>query len=162
MFSFPSGSGQSVRQHMLTNYFHAILAVVLAQFRGLGFLDGMEGIIRLAEASPYFKVKCCMNNIQLQTAAAVDTLLPRSRVLCGVLCIGCQLLRTVCSVLCVLILQMAKYVLWPSVICLSKWCCFPHVLFGLHTCCFMRFVAFVSCQPVPRYNDMQEPHLLVR
>ena len=42
---------------MLTNYFHVILAVVLAQFRGLGFLDGMEGVIRLAEASPYFKVQ---------------------------------------------------------------------------------------------------------
>ena len=41
---------------MLTNYFHAILSVVLAQFTGLGFLDGMEGVIRLAEASPYTKV----------------------------------------------------------------------------------------------------------
>ncbi len=48
--------GQSVRHHLLTNYFHAILAVVLAQFTGLGFLDGMEGVIRLAEASPYIKV----------------------------------------------------------------------------------------------------------
>lgn len=49
-------AGQSVRQHMLTNYIHAVLAVVLAQFTGLGFLDGMEGVIRLAEASPWIKV----------------------------------------------------------------------------------------------------------
>ncbi len=41
---------------MLTNYIHAVLAVVLAQFTGLGFLDGMEGVIRLAEASPWIKV----------------------------------------------------------------------------------------------------------
>ncbi len=50
------GAGQSVRHHMLTKYFHAILAVVLAQFTGLGFLDGMAGVIRLAEASPYTRV----------------------------------------------------------------------------------------------------------
>ncbi|KAL0023014.1 hypothetical protein WJX79_008349 [Trebouxia sp. C0005] len=50
-----STGGQSVRQHMLTNYIHAVLAVVLAQFTGLGFLDGMEGVIRLAEASPWIK-----------------------------------------------------------------------------------------------------------
>ena len=49
-------AGQSVRHHLLTNYFHAILTVVLAQFSGLGFLDGMEGIIRLAEASSYIRV----------------------------------------------------------------------------------------------------------
>ena len=49
-------AGQSVRHHLLTNYFHAILSVVLAQFTGLGFLDGMEGVIRLAEASPYIRV----------------------------------------------------------------------------------------------------------
>ena len=51
-----SGAGQSVRHHMLTNYMHAILSVVLAQFTGLGFLDGMEGVIKLAEASPYVQV----------------------------------------------------------------------------------------------------------
>ena len=43
---------------MLTNYFHAILTVVLNQFNGLGFPDGMEGIVRLAEASPYIRVGC--------------------------------------------------------------------------------------------------------
>ncbi|KAL0050321.1 hypothetical protein WJX82_008957 [Trebouxia sp. C0006] len=48
-----SVGGQSVRHHMLTNYMHAILLVVLAQFTGLGFLDGMEGVIKLAEASSY-------------------------------------------------------------------------------------------------------------
>ncbi|KAL3155310.1 hypothetical protein ABBQ38_010874 [Trebouxia sp. C0009 RCD-2024] len=47
--------GQSVRHHLLTSYFHTILSVVLAQFGGLGFPDGMEGMIRLAEASPYVK-----------------------------------------------------------------------------------------------------------
>ena len=41
---------------MLTNYFHAILSVVLAQFTGLGFIDGMDGVVRLAEASPYIRV----------------------------------------------------------------------------------------------------------
>ncbi len=51
-----SGAGQSVRHHMLTNYMYAILSVVLAQFTGLGFLDGMEGVIKLAEASPYVQV----------------------------------------------------------------------------------------------------------
>ncbi len=51
-----SGAGQSVRHHLLTNYMHAILSVVLAQFTGLGFLDGMEGVIKLAEASSYVQV----------------------------------------------------------------------------------------------------------
>ncbi len=51
-----SDAGQSVRHHMLTNYMHAILLVVLAQFTGLGFLDGMEGVVKLAEASPYVQV----------------------------------------------------------------------------------------------------------
>ena len=45
-----------MRHHLLTNYMHAILSVVLAQFSGLGFLDGMEGVVKLAEASPYVKV----------------------------------------------------------------------------------------------------------
>ena len=50
------GAGQSVRHHMLTSYMQAILSIVLAQFTGLGYLDGMEGVIRLAQASPYIKV----------------------------------------------------------------------------------------------------------
>ncbi|KAL0042227.1 hypothetical protein WJX77_006708 [Trebouxia sp. C0004] len=50
-----SVGGQSVRHHMLTNYMHAILSVVLAQFTGLGSLDGMEGVIKLAEASSYIQ-----------------------------------------------------------------------------------------------------------
>ena len=45
-----------MRHHLLTNYMHAILSVVLAQFTGLGFLDGMEGVIKLAEASSYVQV----------------------------------------------------------------------------------------------------------
>ena len=49
-------AGQRVSHHMLTNYFHAILAVVLAQFQGLGFLDGIDGVIRLAKASAYMQV----------------------------------------------------------------------------------------------------------
>lgn len=49
-------AGQSVRHHMLTNYFHAILTVILNQFTGLGFADGMDGVVRLTEASPYIRV----------------------------------------------------------------------------------------------------------
>ncbi len=58
-------AGQSVRHHLLTNYMHAILSVVLAQFTGLGFLDGMEGVIKLAEASPYMQVNA-MAHVCLQ------------------------------------------------------------------------------------------------
>lgn len=42
--------------HFLTSYHHAILATILAQFSPKGFLDGMEGIVKLVEASPYLKV----------------------------------------------------------------------------------------------------------
>ena len=49
-------AGQSVDQHLLTSYHHAILSVVLAQFSFKGFADGMEGVVRLAEASPTIKV----------------------------------------------------------------------------------------------------------
>lgn len=49
-------AGQSVKHHLLSNYYHAILAVVLAQFSNRGFIDGMAGIVRLAEASSYFQV----------------------------------------------------------------------------------------------------------
>ena len=54
-----------MRHHLLTNYCHTILSVVLAQFSGLGFLDGMEGIIRLAEASPYIKVGPVSSDVEL-------------------------------------------------------------------------------------------------
>ncbi len=47
--------GQSVDQHLLTNYHQAILSVILAQFSGKGFSDGMEGIVRLVEGSPGLK-----------------------------------------------------------------------------------------------------------
>ena len=45
-----------MRHHLLANYFHAVLCVVLAQFSGVGFNDGEDGIIKLTEASPYIKV----------------------------------------------------------------------------------------------------------
>ena len=48
--------GQSVKHHMLSSYFHAVLSVALAQFSPSGFPCGMPGIIRLAEASPYVQV----------------------------------------------------------------------------------------------------------
>ena len=35
--------------HLLTSYQYAILSVVLAQFTPKGFIDGMEGIVRLVE-----------------------------------------------------------------------------------------------------------------
>ena len=46
---------------MLTKYFVAILTVVLNQFFGLGFADGLEGIVRVAEASFYVRVSCLAN-----------------------------------------------------------------------------------------------------
>ena len=50
-----NGAGSSVDQHFLTSYHHAILKVVLSQFTSRGFSDGMEGIVRLVQASPYLK-----------------------------------------------------------------------------------------------------------
>ena len=41
--------GQKVDHHLLTSYHQAILSVVLAQFTPKGFIDGMEGIVRLVE-----------------------------------------------------------------------------------------------------------------
>ncbi|DBA92558.1 TPA: hypothetical protein ACH3X1_002782 [Trebouxia sp. C0004] len=41
--------GQSVDHHLLTSYQQAILSVILAQFTPKGFIDGMEGIVRLVE-----------------------------------------------------------------------------------------------------------------
>ena len=52
-------AGQRATHHFLKNYYHAILCVILAQFSGRGFVDGMEGIIKLAQASPYVKVPAC-------------------------------------------------------------------------------------------------------
>lgn len=46
-------------QHFLVSYHHAILSVILAQFSGKAFEDGMAGVVRLAEASPYIKVSLC-------------------------------------------------------------------------------------------------------
>ncbi len=45
-----------MEHHFLASYHHAILSVVLAQFGPKGFQDGMEGIVKLVEASPYLKV----------------------------------------------------------------------------------------------------------
>jgi len=49
-------AGQSMEHHFLASYHHAILSVVLAQFGPKGFQNGMEGIVKLVEASPYLKV----------------------------------------------------------------------------------------------------------
>ncbi|KAA6426189.1 MAG: hypothetical protein FRX49_04041 [Trebouxia sp. A1-2] len=48
-------AGQSMEHHFLASYHQAILSVVLAQFGPKGFQDGMEGIVKLVEASPYLK-----------------------------------------------------------------------------------------------------------
>ncbi|DBA97089.1 hypothetical protein WJX77_003952 [Trebouxia sp. C0004] len=50
-----STAGQSMDHHFLTSYHHAIMSTVLAQFSNQGFLDGMEGIVKLVEASPYLQ-----------------------------------------------------------------------------------------------------------
>ena len=50
-------TGQSVDQHKLANYYHAILSIVLAQFSHKGFINGMAGTVRLAQASPYIRVR---------------------------------------------------------------------------------------------------------
>ena len=42
--------------HLLISYHHAILSTILAQFSPKGFLDGMTGIVKLVESSPYLKV----------------------------------------------------------------------------------------------------------
>ena len=49
-------AGQSVDHHFLTSYHHAILSIILAQFSPKGLSGGMQGIIKLAQASPYLKV----------------------------------------------------------------------------------------------------------
>ncbi len=50
-------TGQSVDQHKLANYYHAILSIILAQFSHKGFENGMAGIVRLAQASPHIRVR---------------------------------------------------------------------------------------------------------
>ena len=52
-------AGQSVDQHFLASYHHAILAIILAQFSPRGFSDGMGGIVKLVEASSYLKACIC-------------------------------------------------------------------------------------------------------
>ncbi|DBB14802.1 TPA: hypothetical protein ACH3X3_004411 [Trebouxia sp. C0006] len=48
-------AGQSVDQHKMANYYHAILSIILAQFSHRGFENGMAGTVRLAQASPYIR-----------------------------------------------------------------------------------------------------------
>ena len=55
---YHSAAGQSMKQHLLSSYFHAVLSVALAQFGSSGFPCGMPGIIRLAESSPYVQASC--------------------------------------------------------------------------------------------------------
>lgn len=45
-----------MEHHRLTNYHHAILSIILSQFSPKGLPGGMQGIIKLAQASPYLKV----------------------------------------------------------------------------------------------------------
>ena len=49
-------AGQSVDQHLLSSYHYAILSIILAQFSRKGFSDGMEGIVRIVEATPGLQV----------------------------------------------------------------------------------------------------------
>ena len=49
-------AGQSMKHHLLSSYFHAVLSVALAQFGTSGFAHGTAGIVRLAEGSPYVQV----------------------------------------------------------------------------------------------------------
>lgn len=44
------------QHHLLISYYHAALAVILAQFSHKGFTDGMAGVIELTEASSYLQV----------------------------------------------------------------------------------------------------------
>jgi hypothetical protein len=57
MHSVLACTGQSVDQHKLANYYHAILSIILAQFSNKGFESGMSGAVRLAQASPYIRVR---------------------------------------------------------------------------------------------------------
>ncbi|KAL0038251.1 hypothetical protein WJX79_010181 [Trebouxia sp. C0005] len=41
--------GQKADHHLLTSYHQAVMSVILAQFTPKGFIDGMEGIVRLVE-----------------------------------------------------------------------------------------------------------------
>ena len=46
------------------------MSTVLAQFSPQGFLDGMEGIVKLVEGSPYLQV--CLINIMVDVPAALQ------------------------------------------------------------------------------------------
>ena len=48
---------------MLSSYQHAILSVILAQFTSKGFSDGMEGIVRLLEATPRLQVRLHISTV---------------------------------------------------------------------------------------------------
>ena len=56
------------QHHLLISYYHAALAVILAQFSHKGFTDGMAGVIELAEASSYLQVRVS-TSIQLDICA---------------------------------------------------------------------------------------------
>ena len=62
-------AGQSMDHHFLASYHHAIMSTVLAQFSNQGFLDGMEGIVKLVETSSYLQV--CLFNLVVDVPAAV-------------------------------------------------------------------------------------------
>ena len=47
-------------QHFLGSYYHAVLAIILAQFSKIAFEDGMAGVVRLVQASPYIKVQLAL------------------------------------------------------------------------------------------------------
>ena len=73
-------AGQSVKHHLLSSYFHAVLSVALAQFGTNGIVSGMHGIIRLAESSPYIQV--CDHSLDLLLSKAnVCCALPLSVIL---------------------------------------------------------------------------------
>ncbi len=63
-------AGQSVDQHFLASYYHAILSIILAQFSGKGFDGGRHGVIKLAQASPYIRVTTCAEVLVMQGCPA--------------------------------------------------------------------------------------------
>ena len=52
------------QHHLLVSYYHATLAVILAQFSHKGFADGMRGVVELAEASLYLQASTGKNKLE--------------------------------------------------------------------------------------------------
>ena len=46
--------------HLLGDYLHSFVSVLLAQFSRKRFPGGMDGVVRLAERSPTIQARACM------------------------------------------------------------------------------------------------------